>query len=86
MTKKDAITKLTMLKLKYGDGLIPLIGYLSFNKETVGEIETVAELAHKNYLEYEYDRVTDDEGITHGFQRGYKLSYKAIKLLEEASK
>lgn len=92
MTKKEKIAALAKLKLLYGDRRIPVVGDLivdargriDLSKQDV--INDVATLAERGYLEYGYDRIEDDEGVSHVFERGYVLSNKAKQLLEEAAK
>jgi hypothetical protein len=87
MTKKEIVTKLTMLKLMFGVERIPVISDIPICKENKELLEAIAELANKKYLVYEFDYVEDDEGIRHKFtQRGFVLSPKAKDLLKEKAK
>ena len=92
MTKKQKTAALAKLKLLYGDRRIPVVGDLLLDDKgriTLGNqdiINDIATLAEKGYLEYRYDKVEDDEGVPHIFERGYELSHKAKQLLEEAAK
>jgi hypothetical protein len=81
VTKKDAVTKLTMLKLEYGYNKIPIatdVDVTDFEK-----IQAIAKLASAGYLIYSSDYVRDDEGINITVDRGYVLSSEAIDLLKE---
>ena len=84
MTKKDAVTKLTMLKLEYGNNKIPVTADVAFRD--FDKIEAIAKLAQAKYLEYRSDAVMDDEGINLVLDRGYVLSSKARELLKESAK
>ncbi len=86
MTKHEIAMELATLKLRYADGLVPLLGVFPITKEDIEYREVVGKLIDKGYLYYTYDAIEDDEGITHGFNRGYRLTGKAIKLLEEKAK
>lgn len=87
MTNKEIVTKLTMLKLEYGDGNIPMAIDLDFKVENKELIETIAHLCVNKYLIHDYEYVEDDEGIRHKYKvLALKLSNKANKLLKEASK
>jgi hypothetical protein len=84
MTKKDAVTKLTMLKLEYGYNKIPVTSDIAV--KDFDKIEAVAKLAKAAYLIYASDYVHDDEGINITVDRGYVMSSKAIDLLKEKAK
>lgn len=86
MTKHNIAMELATLKLKYADGLLPLMGLFPSTKEEIEYREMVGKLIDEGYLHYTYDAIEDDEGITHGFNRGYRLTEKANKLLEEKAK
>ena len=86
MTKHEIAMELATLKLTYSDGLVPLMGVFPVTKEDIEYRNVVGKLIDKGYLYYMYDEVTDDEGIVHGFKRGYRLTVKAHKLLEEKAK
>jgi hypothetical protein len=79
MTKKDAVTKLTMLKLEYGYNKIPTTAEVDVTDFEM--IRTIAELAQNKYLTYTHDVVTDDEGIGIHVDRGYVFTPKALTLL-----
>lgn len=83
MTKKQIREELSKLKLQFGDGKIPMVTEIKICKENVSLIETIVELASKKYLEYRPSVIIeDDEGIPHRFERGYRMTQKAIDLLE----
>lgn len=86
MTKHDIAMELATLKLRYVDGLMPLMGLFPSTKEEIEYREMIGKLIDEGYLFYTYDAIEDDEGITHGFSRGYRLTEKANKLLEEKAK
>jgi hypothetical protein len=84
MTKNDAVTKLTMLKLMYGYNKIPITSDVDIRD--FEQIEAIAKLAKAHYLIYASDYVRDDEGINITVDRGYVMSSKAIDLLKEKAK
>jgi hypothetical protein len=86
MTKLDIAMELATLKLTYADGLVPLIGIFPSTKEEMEYREVVGRLIDQGYLYYTYDEVEDDQGIPHKYNRGYRLTEKANKLLEEKAK
>lgn len=86
MTKHEIAMELAVLKLRYADGLVPLISMIPTTEEEKAYRYVVVTLSDAGYLKYMYDEVTDDEGIVHGFKRGYRLTVKAHKLLEEKAK
>ena len=87
MTKlqKHRAKWLSLLKVKYGR-VVPLFTDVADITGNLEMYSAVAELAAKGYLHYGHEVVVDDEGISHPFERGYRFTDKAIKLLEEASK
>ena len=86
MTKHEIAMELATLKLRYADWLVPLLSVFPITKEDIEYRNVVGKLIDEGYLYYMYDEVTDDEGIVHGFKRGYRLTVKANKLLEEKAK
>jgi hypothetical protein len=84
LKRKEALTKLTMLKLMYGGDKIPLAS--DVNQSDYETINIIATLASAHYLVYRSDYVVDDEGISLGVDRGYVLAPKALKLLKEKAK
>ena len=84
MTKEDAVTKLTMLKLMYGYKKIPITMDVAY--DDFDTIQAIAKLSKAHYLTYTSEYVTDDEGISLGVDRGYVLSPKAHELLKERAK
>jgi hypothetical protein len=86
MTKHEIAMELATLKLRYADGLVPLMGVFPSTKEDIEYRNVVGKLIDEGYLYYMYDEVTDDEGIVHGYKRGYVLTHKAKDLLEEKAK
>ena len=77
--------QLVLAKLKYGD-VIPLLTGVDEIKDNLAFYSAIVEAAAKGYLQYGYDVVVDDEGISHPFERGYRFTAKGLKLLEEVSK
>lgn len=86
MTKHEIAMELATLKLRYADGLVPLIGIFPSTKEEIEYREVVGRLIDQGYLYYTYDEIQDDEGIPHKYNRGFRLTEKAHKLLEEKAK
>ena len=86
MTKHEIAMELATLKLTYADGLVPLMGVFPVTKEEIEYREVVGRLIDQGYLYYSFDVVEDDEGIPHKYNRGYRLTVKANKLLEEKAK
>jgi hypothetical protein len=86
MTKHEIAMELATLKLRYADGLVPLIGIFPSTIEEIDYREVVGKLIGGGYLQYTAVVVEDDEGIPHSYNRGYRLTGKAIKLLEEKAK
>ena len=86
MTKHEIAMELATLKLRYADGLVPLLGLFPSTKEEIEYREVVGGLIDLGYLYYTADVVEDDEGIPHSYNRGYRLTGKANKLLEEKAK
>ena len=86
MTKHEIAMELATLKLTYADGLVPLMGVFPSTKEDIEYRNVVGKLIDKGYLYYSSEIVEDDEGIPHKYNRGYRLTGKANKLLEEKAK
>jgi hypothetical protein len=86
MTKHEIAMELATLKLRYADGLVPLIGVFPVTKEDIEYREVVGKLIDGGYLYYSSEIVEDDERIPHKYNRGYRLTGKANRLLEEKAK
>ena len=86
MTKHEIAMELATLKLRYADGLVPLISIVPTTEEEKAYRYVVVTLSDAGYLKYSYDEVADDEGIPHKYNRGFRLTEKAHKLLEEKAK
>lgn len=87
MTKlqKHRAKWLALLKVRYNE-VIPLFDEVKDITENIDMYVAVAELSAKGYLKYGYEYVEDDEGLKHPYDRGYRFTDKAVKLLEEANK
>lgn len=83
MNKKQIKAELAKLKIQFGNGLFPVEHSAGITKEDLDWICLRAELATKGYVEFAYESIEDDEGISHNFKRGYKFTQKAKDLLEE---
>lgn len=81
MNKKQIRAELAKIKIQYGRELVPIISS-PITQAEVYELGSRAELARKGYIQYDIEYIEDDEGVRHGFQRGYKLTQKAKDLLE----
>lgn len=82
MNKKQIRAELAKIKLEFGNELLPVVGDKPITHDEIFAIATRGELAHKGYLEYDIEFIEDDEGVRHGFKRGYKFTQKAKDLLE----
>ena len=82
MTKNQIRKELAKIKIEFGNGLLPVVGDKPITHDEILAIATRGELANKGYLEYEFEVIEDDEGVRHGFKRGYRMTQKAKDLLE----